>query len=50
MVHGLRFVLMFAGIMIIGIGSSCFHGTLTHSGQQGDETPMVTPMVRKGEG
>mmetsp|Transcript_28187 Transcript_28187/g.60609 ORF Transcript_28187/g.60609 Transcript_28187/m.60609 type:complete len:310 (-) Transcript_28187:227-1156(-) len=37
----LRFVLFHAAIMVIGLGSAAFHGTLTHIGQQGDETPMV---------
>jgi dihydroceramidase len=27
--------------VVIGIGSAAFHGTLTHVGQQGDETPMM---------
>ena len=28
-------------LFLIGVGSAAFHGTLTHIGQQGDETPMV---------
>jgi dihydroceramidase len=41
--HGLeyRFVLCYLNVAIVGIGSAAFHGTLTHVGQQGDETPMV---------
>ena len=36
-----RFVICHLGIACIGAGSALFHGTLTHIGQQGDETPMV---------
>ena len=41
--HGceLRFVATYANIALVGIGSVAFHGTLTHIGQQGDETPMI---------
>jgi len=41
--HGLetRFVAQYMAIAMIGFGSAAFHGTLTHIGQQGDETPMV---------
>ena len=37
----LRFALCHLCSMVIGFGSAAFHGTLTHVGQQGDETPMV---------
>jgi len=36
-----RFVLCYICTIMIGIGSALFHGTLTHVGQQGDETPMM---------
>ena len=36
-----RFTLCYICIAIIGVGSAAFHGTLTHVGQQGDETPMM---------
>jgi len=41
--HGyeLRFVATYANIALVGVGSVAFHGTLTHIGQQGDETPMI---------
>lgn len=37
----LRYVLANFSLFLIGLGSAAFHGTLTHLGQQGDETPMV---------
>ena len=37
----LRYVLAGFTLFFIGVGSTAFHGTLTHVGQQGDETPMV---------
>ena len=40
-----RFVICHAGIALIGAGSAMFHGTLTHIGQQGDETPMVVATI-----
>ena len=36
-----RYVVTYLNVATIGIGSAAFHGTLTHVGQQGDETPMV---------
>jgi dihydroceramidase len=36
-----RFVMLGLTLFIVGLGSAIFHGTLTHVGQQGDETPMV---------
>ena len=36
-----RFIVSYLNIAIIGSGSAAFHGTLTHVGQQGDETPMI---------
>ena len=36
-----RFAACHLGVAIIGLGSAAFHGTLTHVGQQGDETPMI---------
>jgi dihydroceramidase len=36
-----RVQLQYAGTALVGLGSAAFHGTLTHIGQQGDETPMV---------
>ena len=39
--HERRFVVVFACLAFVGVGSLAFHGTLTHVGQQGDETPMV---------
>lgn len=36
-----RFVICHCGIALIGTGSALFHGTLSHLGQQWDETPMV---------
>jgi dihydroceramidase len=36
-----RFVLCHLCSVVIGLGSAAFHGTLTHIGQQGDETPMM---------
>jgi dihydroceramidase len=36
-----RFTLVYASMIFVGVGSTAFHGTLTHIGQQGDETPMV---------
>lgn len=37
----LRFQVCYACQILIGLGSAAFHGTLTHDGQQGDETPMI---------
>lgn len=39
-----RFVVLSLATLTIGCGSALFHGTLTHVGQQGDETPMVLGM------
>ncbi|KAL1526508.1 hypothetical protein AB1Y20_015218 [Prymnesium parvum] len=36
-----RYVVAAFTLFLIGVGSAAFHGTLTHIGQQGDETPMV---------
>ncbi len=36
-----RFLWVYLGVSMIGVGSAMFHGTLSHVGQQGDETPMV---------
>ena len=36
-----RFVLCFAGLTIVGLGSAAFHGTLLHVAQALDELPMV---------
>jgi len=36
-----RFVVVYIGVAVIGLGSAMFHGTLSHVGQQGDETPMI---------
>jgi len=36
-----RFTLAYFLIALVGTGSALFHGTLSHIGQQGDETPMV---------
>ena len=41
-----RFVVTYANIALVGAGSVAFHGTLTHVGQQGDETPMIFSAVR----
>ena len=38
---GARFVGCHLGTAMVGVGSAAFHGTLTHVGQQGDETPMI---------
>ena len=38
---GARYVVANFTLFIIGVGSAAFHGTLTHVGQQGDETPMI---------
>ena len=40
-----RFTCTFVGVMLVGVGSAAFHGTLTHVGQQGDETPMMIAMA-----
>jgi hypothetical protein len=34
-------VICHCGIALIGTGSALFHGTLSHLGQQWDETPMI---------
>jgi dihydroceramidase len=41
--HGFerRFVAMYLGVTLIGIGSTAFHASLRHFQQQSDETPMV---------
>ena len=39
--HERRFVVLYACLALVGVGSLAFHGTLTHVGQQGDETPMI---------
>ena len=36
-----RYAMNGCTLFFIGVGSAAFHGTLTHIGQQGDETPMV---------
>ncbi|CAI5731911.1 unnamed protein product [Hyaloperonospora brassicae] len=36
-----RFHVQFIGVMVTGMGSAMFHGTLQHVYQQCDETPMV---------
>ncbi|ETV96199.1 hypothetical protein H310_10393 [Aphanomyces invadans] len=41
----LRFHLIYANIVVVGIGSAMFHGTLTFVSQQCDETPMVWSML-----
>ena len=40
-----RFLSVYAGVLVIGIGSASFHGTLSHIGQQGDETPMLITIL-----
>ncbi|KAF0699797.1 Aste57867_9638 [Aphanomyces stellatus] len=37
----LRFHLIYLNVMVVGIGSAMFHGTLTYVSQQCDETPMI---------
>ena len=39
--HEKRYIVTSFTLFAIGCGSAAFHGTLTHIGQQGDETPMV---------
>ena len=39
--HERRFVVLYLCLAVVGVGSLAFHGTLTHVGQQGDETPMI---------
>ena len=36
-----RFYFIYGGTALLGVGSCAFHATLTHIGQQGDETPMI---------
>lgn len=36
-----RHVVLHAACMLVAVGSTVFHGTLSHIGQQGDETPMM---------
>ncbi|GMH91760.1 hypothetical protein TrVE_jg2861 [Triparma verrucosa] len=36
-----RFVLIGLGIMVVGVGSSAFHGTLLYEYQMADELPMI---------
>ena len=40
-----RVLVLYTAITVIGLGSAAFHGTLTHEGQQGDETPMVWGII-----
>jgi len=41
----LRFWLFHGSIIFVGLGSICFHGTLTYFGQLGDELPMIWTML-----
>ncbi|OQR96727.1 alkaline phytoceramidase (aPHC) [Thraustotheca clavata] len=40
-----RFILMYTNVMIVGLGSAMFHGSLTLISQQCDETPMIWSML-----
>ena len=43
--HEARFIAVYAGIAVIGVGSVAFHASLTHVAQQGDETPMMVTIL-----
>ena len=43
--HEKRCLALWLGLVAIGIGSGTFHGTLSHVGQQGDETPMIWTII-----
>ena len=38
-------MMVYAGVVVVGLGSAGFHGTLLHFWQQGDETPMILTAV-----
>ena len=40
-----RTMIVYAGVIVVGLGSAGFHGTLLHFWQQGDETPMILTAV-----
>uniref|UniRef100_A0A7S1Q837 Alkaline ceramidase n=1 Tax=Neobodo designis TaxID=312471 RepID=A0A7S1Q837_NEODS len=40
-----RFYVGFLTVVIIGIGSTAFHMTLSYVGQQGDESPMIITLI-----
>jgi len=41
----MRFIIYSLSVMMVGIGTATFHGTLTFIGQLGDELPMVWCMM-----
>lgn len=40
-----RFLILDLSFVLVGLGSACFHGTLTHLGQMFDELPMVYSLI-----